>query len=164
MILTPHIIVGAAIGAKTQNLGLIIILGLLSHIILDRISHWDYNAFGICKYKKHKNSKALFISLIKVTTDGLMGFLIVFLVLSQKNLLNLNYLFFILFGSFIAILPDIILGLSFLVLPKKFSDKYIKLHGAFHSKKKQKEGEITFLGIATQIVVSIIACVVLLNL
>ena len=42
MIITPHLLVGAAIGAKTHNLGLIIILGLLSHLILDKIPHWDY--------------------------------------------------------------------------------------------------------------------------
>jgi hypothetical protein len=163
MILTPHILVGAAIGAKTQNLGLIVILGILSHFILDKIPHWDYQCLGIKNFKKTKNFKALFFNFLKIAIDGLIGLLIVLLVIWQKNILNLNYLPFILFGIFTCLLPDIALGFS-LFFSGKFAKKYIDFHHRFlhYFKNKEKEGKITFLGLSTEILVSVIAIIILL--
>ena len=155
MIFSPHIIIGAAIGAKTQNLGLIIILGLLSHFILDKIPHWDYSIKGIKNFRETKNFKTLIINLIKIAVDGLIGLLIIFLILWQKKLLDFSHLPFILLGVFISILPDILWGLSGFI-NSNFLDAFTKLHDRIHF-QKQKEGTITFLGFFTQIVLILIA-------
>ena len=157
MILTPHIIIGAAIGAKTHNLGLIIILGLLSHVILDKIPHWDYTFSNILNFPRTKNFKMLTIDLIKIAIDGLIGLLIVFLILWQKKLLNFSHLPFILLGIFISVLPDIILGFLILFVPPHLSGKYFAFHHKYlHFKHKQKEGKFTFPGLLTQILVIVI--------
>ena len=163
MILIPHIMVGAAIGAKTQNLGLIVILGILSHFILDKIPHWDYRCRAIKNFRKDRNFKALFFDFLKIAIDGLIGLSIAFLIIWQKNILNLNYLPFILFGIFACLLPDITLGFS-LLFSGKFAKKYIDFHHRFlhYSKDKEKEGKITFLGLSTEILVSTIAIIILL--
>lgn len=155
MILLPHIIMGATIGAKTQNLGLIIILGLLSHFILDKIPHWDYSIKDIENFRKTKNFKKLIINLIKTTLDGSIGLLIVFLVLWQKNLVNFDYLIFVFFGIFISTLPDILAILS-KITDNNFLNAFTKFHDFIHF-KNQKEGKITFLGFFSQIVIIIIS-------
>lgn len=160
MILTPHIIVGATIGAKTNHLGLIIILGLFSHLILDKIPHWDYINTGIKDFPKNKNFKKLFIDLIKIAIDGIIGLSIVFLIIRQTY--QLTNLFFILSGIFFSILPDIILFSAHIIGPRKFSEKYENFHHKFlhYHKNKQKEGKITFLGIITQILVIILSIII----
>ena len=42
MIITPHMLVGAAIGARVRNIWLVFILAWLSHYLLDFLPHWDY--------------------------------------------------------------------------------------------------------------------------
>lgn len=42
MILTSHILIGAAIGTKFDNYFVIFGLSLLSHFALDAIPHWEY--------------------------------------------------------------------------------------------------------------------------
>jgi len=160
MILTPHFIVGAAIGAKTHNLGLIIILGILSHYILDFIPHWDYVNHGIKDFHKTKDFKALFPDLFKITIDGLIGLLIVFLIVWQKDLLNLNNLIFVILGIFFSILPDILLFTA-IIFGGTLAQKYIDFHHKFlHcSKDKEKEGKITFLNISTQILIIILSII-----
>ncbi|MFZ5559265.1 MAG: hypothetical protein ACOZAL_00505 [Patescibacteria group bacterium] len=160
MIFTPHIILGAAIGAKTHNLGLIIILGLLSHFIMDKIPHWDYSWSGIKTFKKTNDFKTLFFDFLKIATDCIFGLLIVFLVSWYRNFLNFNYLPFILFGIFISILPDITIGLSWLSTGR--ATRHIKLLEKYHyPKDKEKEGKITFLGLTTEILVIIISIITL---
>jgi len=163
MILTPHILAGAVIGAKTQNLGLIIILGIISHFILDKFSHWEYINYGIRNFRKNKSFKSLFFDLFKITIDGLVGLLIVFLIVWQNHLLN-NWSF-ILFGIFFSILPDILLGLMWILVSPTLSEKYMKFHHSFlHGPKdKEKEGKITFLGLITQILVIIISIIILFS-
>ena len=159
MVFTPHIIVGAAIGAKTQDLGLIIILGFLSHFIMDKLPHWDYSWSGVRNFKKDKNFKAFFSDSLKMAADITFGLLIVFLILWYKNILSFDYLPFILFGIFISLLPDMIYGFSWLFTGK--SNKYTKFIESIHY--KQKEGKITFLGLLTEILTIVIAIIILLH-
>lgn len=161
MIFSPHIIVGAAIGAKTQNLGLIIILGLIIHVIMDKLPHWDYIWRGVKDFKKHKNIKILFRDSLKMAADLTFGFLIVLFILWYKDLLNLNYLPFILFGIFISLLPDMLYGFNWLLIGK--SNKLTKFIESLHCpENKEKEGKITFLGLITEILTIIIAVLILL--
>ena len=160
MIFAPHIIVGATIGAKTHNLGLIIILGLLTHFIMDKLPHWDYFWLGIKNFKKTKNFKALFYDFLKMGIDCTVGFLIVLPLLWYKNFLNFDYLPFILLGIFVSLLPDINFGLVRLIAgrPTKYTEICEK---NFHYKNKEKEGKITFLGLSTEILVIIISAIIL---
>jgi len=161
MIFTPHIIVGATIGAKTQNLGLIILLALLFHIIMDKIPHWDYTAIKyVNKFKKTKKIKHLFPIILKSLIDVVSGLLIAFLILWNTDLLSI--LPFVLLGIFFSVLLDIINTIAYLLPYKGFAKISIDFHEKFHD-KKIKEGEITFLSLATQIIV-ILICVFLLNL
>ena len=163
MILTPHILVGAAIGAKIHNLGLIIILGIFSHLILDKLPHWDYINSGIKDFRKSKNFEALFKDLFKIATDGIIGLLIVFLITWQTH--QLTNLFFIMLAIFVAVLPDILLGLVHLFAPRNFAEKYVKFHLRFlhFLKDKEKEGKITFFNISTEILVIVIAIIILFS-
>jgi hypothetical protein len=156
MIFSPHIVVGAVIGAKTHNLGLIIILGLASHFILDRIPHWEYDiSKNMDDFRTGRKIKGLSGLFLKIFLDAFIGLLIVLIPVIQRNLLDLKFLMFIFLGILFSVLPDILWGLSGFI-KNKFFDTCAKIHSAFHF-QKQKEGKITFLGLFTQIVVIIFA-------
>jgi hypothetical protein len=160
MILTPHLLIGAAIGAKTHNLGLIIILGLLSHLILDRIPHWDYPNTGISNFKKTKDLKRFIFDLLKIVIDGVVGIIIVFLLVRKTDLrLDIRNLIFILLGIIFATLPDIFLFFSFTVLSPEISRKIINFHNKFFHCKKEGH-RITFLNLTTEIIVIFLAILV----
>lgn len=162
MIFTPHIVVGAVIGAKTQNLGLIVILALLTHFIMDKIPHWDYNLPAVFRgFRKNKKIKPLLSDFVKMAIDITIGLLIVFTVIWSKNLLSFNHLCFISIGIILSILPDVIFGFAYLA-PGKTARKINKIGEFFHCKDKEKEGKITFLGLLTEILTTIIAIIILL--
>ncbi|TSD04208.1 MAG: Uncharacterized protein Athens071412_787 [Parcubacteria group bacterium Athens0714_12] len=153
MIISPHLIVGAAIGAKTNNLGLIIILGLISHLILDKIPHWDYAVFKNLEiFKKSRNLEYLLKPFLKMFIDGFVGLIIVFLLIVFKNI-PFNKLLFIGLGIFFSILPDIALIFSNLFIPEKDNTRYFLFHEKYLHSHKEKEGKITFPGLATQILI-----------
>jgi len=143
---------------------LIIILGILSHYILDFVPHWDYINHGIKNFHKTKDFKALFLDLFKIAIDGLIGLLIVLLVVWRKDLLNLNNLIFIILGIFFSILPDILLFAA-IIFRGTLTQKYVDFHHKFlHCPKdKEKEGKITFLNISTEILVTIISAIILFS-
>jgi hypothetical protein len=43
MVLTPHMLVGAAVGLKVKNLGAIWAIATLLHFLLDRLPHFEYS-------------------------------------------------------------------------------------------------------------------------
>jgi len=161
MLATPHIVVGALIGAKTHNLGLIVILGLLSHIIMDKIPHWDYSfSSDIERFKKEKSIKYLFPVTIKFFTDVVIGLLIVAIFIWQKNILNTENLIFILLGILFACFLDVIMLIAvFWNSNKTWQKIFIIMEKFLHFQHKEKEGQITFLGLATQILVIAIAII-----
>ncbi len=159
MIFTPHIVVGAIIGAKTHNLGLIIILGLLSHFILDMIPHWEYHSEGIKNYRKIKDFRAFILTLFKITIDGLIGLLIVFTMVELRGSINARYLLFILIGVFVSVLPDILLGFARIFGEGKLSEKYIHFHSKIIHQHKEKEGKITFLSLFTEILTVVLGII-----
>jgi len=110
MVITPHFLVGAVIGSRIKNWGIIAILAIISHVILDKIPHWDYGKGSIKRFAKTKSYKILFIFLLKIAIDGLLAIFIVLSIANYKQTVNAIYLAPILFGGLIAILPDIILG------------------------------------------------------
>jgi len=155
MILTPHILVGATIGIKTKKSLLIIILGLLSHFILDIIPHWDYSLSNIRHFSTTKDYNLLFIDISKILIDVIIGLLIVIFILRKKIMLNKNYIPYVVLGIFVSVLPDILWVLAGFV-ENELLDKFVTFHHHLHY-KPQKEGMVTFLGLITQIVTILIA-------
>lgn len=162
MIITPHLIVGAAIGAQIRNFGWIIILALLSHVILDKIPHWDYGKQIEALPRDEKFKTAVFTTLFQMIIDGMVGLITVLFIIWQKNIIEVKHLIFILTGIIVSLLPDFFLGIAKLISHKsKFSKKYIDFHKSIihypeHIKKP------TLIGLGTEIVVSIIAILILL--
>lgn len=160
MIYAPHIVIGAAIGAKTHNLGLIIILGILSHIILDKLPHWGYIVGPYIKrFRETKSLKSILPLIVNAIIDCLVGLLIVLVVIYQKNLLHYNELKFIILGIIFSFLPDAVLAIVYLFGSPSFFKKYYNFNRKYlHvATNEEKEGEITFLGLFTQIIVVILA-------
>ena len=159
MILTPHAIIGAVIGAKTHNLGLIVILGIFSHALLDHLPHWDYTNNGIRNFYETKNFKALFIDLFKIFLDGLLALVIILVIIFKNGLFDSDYIIFVVLGIFFSILPDILLFTA-VIFKEKFGQLFIDFHQKFLHSKKQKEGKITFLNISTEILIIIIGIII----
>lgn len=162
MVITPHLLIGAAIGAKIKNFGWIIILGIISHFILDKIPHWDYGEKTIVKFRENKSLKLLILFLVELFIDCSIGLSVAAIIIWQKNLLELKYLIFIVFGILISLLPDVILGFVWIFYKnlRPFSKKYINFHEKiFHSGKIIKKP--TLLGLGTEILISLIAALIL---
>lgn len=116
MILTTHLITGAAIASNVQPIPLGLILALLSHYLLDFIPHEDYPVNNIFE-KRWKNSKKDFL---KVGIDVLFGAIVVLIIAE-------NWLLAIL-GGFLGIAPDFGILLR-LLFPK---NKFLKAQSYFH--------------------------------
>ena len=122
MILTPHILVGAAIGTKTDNLWLVFVFGWLSHYALDALPHWEY----LDKLSEVVKTKNLF----KIFADFIIGIAVVLAItwhFSQKLP--------IFFGLLGAITPDILQGMAF-VLKLNCLKPLNKLHNKIHNSQK----------------------------
>jgi hypothetical protein len=140
-------------------------LGLATHVIFDKLPHWDYINRGIRNFSKTKDFKSLFCDLFKISIDGLIGFLLVFLTIwFSPRVFKIEDLVFVLIGIFFSVLPDIII-FSLIILGGSFSEKYRNFHRNFlhNYVEKEKEGKITFLGIATQILVITISIIILFS-
>lgn len=138
MIFTPHLIVGAAIGAKVRKPGLILILGIVSHILMDLIPHWEY-----------------LTTIPRMTVDFVAGFIILFFIMHKKKLFNINDLLFIALGIFAALIPDILLGIAQIIHTGGFATTYMYIQQNFiHSRKVMG---FNFMGVFPQIAVTLIA-------
>lgn len=164
MILTPHILVGAVIGAKINHLGLVIILGLISHFVLDKIPHWVFGRKAFEKFKQSKSYKILFVFFLQMIIDGLIGLGIVFLIIWQKNMIKPEYLIPILTGVLASTLPDIVLGSIklFGLESKKLLKNYIYFHQEICHSRKRHIKKPNLLGLGTQVLISTIAILILL--
>jgi hypothetical protein len=133
MILTPHLLVGAAIGQNIQNFWLVFVLAIFFHFLTDAIPHWDYvEDLG----GEIKNKFFFFIS--KASLDfGLGLFFILYFFWSSP------FLFYILTGALASVLPDVLVlfhGLLKVFFGKNLSFliKYQSFHNKFHLFKKVK--------------------------
>lgn len=163
MILASHLLIGAVIGAKIKHLGLIFVLALVSHFILDKIPHWDYGNRAVKRFLRTKSYKILFIFCLQVILDALVGLIIVFLIVWQKDMLKTQYLIPIFIGILGATLPDILLGAASL-LRKKFK-KLSKTYRKFHEETLHCHKHIlkpTPIGLGTEIVATLIAILILI--
>ena len=117
MILTAHLLAGAAIASKIQPAPLALFLAFLSHYFLDLIPHWEYSIDNI---KGKRWGKSLF-DFLKVGLDILAGVLLIFLFSENQPIIYA--------GAFLAIFPD---GLTLFGLI--FSNKLLEHNDDFHNK------------------------------
>lgn len=147
MLLTPHVAVGAAIGASTENLTYIIVLAFMSHFILDALPHTDWGTWH--EYKDFVLEKKDYILLL---ADVICILILIYIL--WDNILSNQY---IVLGMFFAILVDLIDNVPFWKynirkLPV-FSQLH-KFHRLFHFKIKPNYWQ---WGVLTQIAVIIIS-------
>jgi len=143
MPITPHMLVGAAIGTQSPNLLIAFCLGLVSHYLLDALPHWDYlpkdwlRKIGITRPDHFK----------KIGLDFILGAMIV-------SILTWSYpqKLLILAGITAALLPDF-----FQLIYYTFKIKWLKPLSRFH-KKIHLYDELPFrLGFPAILIVSLIA-------
>lgn len=133
MILTPHILIGAAIGTKTNNLWLSFALGWLSHYALDAMPHWEY---------LNKLSEAVKpTNLFRICVDFIVGVLLALII--TRHFPQKLPIFFGLLG---AVTPDILQGVAF-VLKLNCLKPLNKLHDKMHCSKELslKQGWFIFI-------------------
>ncbi|EKD55958.1 MAG: hypothetical protein ACD_58C00327G0002 [uncultured bacterium] len=153
MLLTPHVLVGASIGALTDNLALIILLAFVSHFVLDMLPHADWGMW----HSYEKNFKLTLKDYILVAID-ILGVLIFTYVLWNNADRNNN----ILIGAFFAILVDLIDNVPFwknyfrkLPIFSQMHQLHVRIH-------YQLDKKYWIWGVVTQIII-IAICFVYVN-
>lgn len=116
MILTCHLLTGAAIALKIQPTPLALILAFLSHYLLDIIPHREYSIKNIFEKRWSKS----FFDFLKVFLDIAFGALLILFLSKNQPIIYAGALF--------AILPD---GFTFLALIF-LKIKILRKHRNFH--------------------------------
>src|SRR3989344_2045791 len=150
MILSSHIITGAALGANFQNIYLMPTAAIALHFFLDKIPHYDYTIKPFS-----------FIVSAKVFADiGISAITILIIYLFFNPNINPAY---VIAGIFFSVLPDGFLLISF-IFQNKWLQKYRQFHDFFHwqsQKNPETNGEEkkipTFWNLSAQLIVIIIA-------
>ncbi len=139
MVLLPHMLIGAVIGSKFDNLWIIFIFGIISHFLTDMLPHWDY----VEDLKQELKTK-FWRLIIKLSLDFFGGLaLIYFAFQSSHSLIP------ILVGTAGAILPDFLVFIDYLCqVFLKTKSRVLGLSYAFHQKvhypKKYENFKIDF--------------------
>lgn len=123
MLETPHVIVGAAIASKIPNPLISLPLAFGSHFILDKVPHWNPHLnTETQKYGKvTKKSTALVVMDVGLA-------LVSGLTIASTSLPSVSHALVILFGSFFAVLPDVVEGPYFFL---NYKTNFIKKWIAF---------------------------------
>lgn len=138
MLTTPHLLVGAAIGAQIGNPLVVVPVAGASHFVLDSVPH----LMGFIEVEDLDKKDVLF-----VLADVLLGVGILFL-LSLNNP-NWEILWI---GAIAGMLPDFHHTAQVLFGPD-FLKRYTKVHMKFHYKKPLR----LLPGIATQLITTVVA-------
>lgn len=127
MILFPHLLIGAVIGAKVPNLPAVFILSVISHFIADKLPHWEYIDKELTEFK---SKKEWLIFLIKATLDFGLGIILLFYFFWQSPIWPAVVL-----GAFASVLPDFLIFINWLFPKIKILEVYRKFHHQSHLKK-----------------------------
>jgi len=127
MILLPHLLIGAAIGAKVQNLPAVFILSILSHFIADKLPHWEYLDKELTEFK---SKKEWLVFLIKVFLDFGLGILLLSYFFWQSPLWPA-----VAVGALASVLPDFLIFLNWLFPKTRILESYRNFHHQSHLKK-----------------------------
>ncbi|MFH0906810.1 MAG: hypothetical protein ABIC36_03325 [bacterium] len=92
MVILPHMLAGAVVGARSRNIATAFIFSIIVHFLIDALPHWDYLS---------KIDISSSIHILKIFIDFVLGCVLVwFLCRSHPRRL------FILIAIFAALLPD----------------------------------------------------------
>lgn len=146
MILTPHIIAGAALATRIHSPILLAVSAIVLHHMLDMIPHWDYD---ILSSKKS--------AIMKIGTDmavaGIIMLILIWNLPPREQILMLC-------GGFFGILPDGLLFIN-IISGKKLFVHFVKFHDFWHYLILEKGRHPSFiLGLATQIIVIAISLLI----
>jgi len=129
MILSPHMLVGAAIGFKVNSYGAILVIATLLHFLFDRLPHSEY----LKKLNFNNISiRNLFILFLFAFIDILAGILLIWIFLKDSI-----YSYCVLLGMMISILPDGVVFLHVFArrifnLENPILKKFYLLHNYIH--------------------------------
>ena len=143
MVLTPHILAGAALGAGITNPAAAAVGAFTLHFALDAIPHWDYDIYSSRK-------KAA----LKVGADlAIAGIAVLFLIRHMPPEQQISTLI----GGFFGVLPDGLLFLSF-IFKNKYLDRFARFHNFWHWLIVPKGTKSPFIwGFGIQVVVILLA-------
>jgi len=144
MLLTPHILTGAAIIILVQNPILGLIFVLLSHYFLDLFPQTEYTIKTI---RARQWSKSL-PDFLKVFLDILLGLTIVFFITGYSPL--------ILAAAAVALFPDGLTLLHCIFPANRLLKQHLKIHTAINDVCTNKKIPAV-LGIVSQVIVIAIA-------
>lgn len=144
MLTTPHLLVGAAVGAQFHNPMLVVPMAAGSHFVFDSVPH----LMGFIEVEDLDKKDLAF-----VVGDVLLGLGLLALLTINRTNADLLWL-----GAFCSVLPDFHHTFQVLFGPDKLA-KYNKFHLRFHYKKPMK----ILPGMATQIVTVLIAIALILH-
>lgn len=150
MILTTHALTGAVIGKNIDNVGLIIIVSIAFHFLLDNLHHGEY---------LNPNSKLN--EFWKVAIDVILGLSIIGVTFAVSDL---SYFTMrnILIGAFFSMFPDL-LTFFYWKIGVKSLEKIYNLHLRTHRfPPLSKEREWTFKNATNDILVSLLSMALLL--
>jgi hypothetical protein len=102
---TPHVAVGAAIATKIPNPLISIPLALASHIVLDRIPHWNPHFYTETQKYGHPKKESIVFSIADVALSVGLG-----LYVASRALPDQGHFWTILLASFAAVAPDVVKG------------------------------------------------------
>lgn len=153
MILATHALAGAVIGKNIDNPGLIIILSLAVHFLMDAFRHGEYvEVFS--KNTSLKNSGW------KVALDLIIGFTVILLIAHFQKLETWQ-IKNIALGAISSVFPDFITSIYW-KFRWRFLEKYYAFHSWLHKYPRfAKERQWTLRNALNDIIISL-ACVVIL--
>ena len=142
MVITPHMLVGAAIGTQFNNPWSVFILGLFSHYLLDALPHWDYLSRVKIANPDH---------LKKIGLDFILGgfFVLILTWSSPQKLL-------ILIAVAATLLPDCLEAFY-----QNFDIKWLKSLSQFHHKIHYQKRLSFWPGLLFPLIVSLITLSIL---
>ena len=137
MVITPHVLAGAALGTQIANPLLVAVGAMALHHVLDMVPHWDYDIMSSKKAGARKIA-------LDVACAGVATFALIWNLPPETQLLAL-------WGGFFGILPDGFLALH-IFSNEKYFPRYARFHGFWHYLVIPKGQKPHFaLGLATQI-------------
>lgn len=147
MLETPHVAIGAAIATKVANPALSLPLALLSHLLVEKVPHWNPHIFTEKDKTGVVSKKSLKIIILDSSLALLVGGFI-----AIRTYPDIKRVTVILLASFLSVLPDLIEApYFFLNLNKPWIKKYI------HWQRGLQQDTTFLFGMVTQTIVVIIA-------
>jgi len=142
MVLTPHMLIGAAIGSQVSSSWLAFLFGLISHYLIDSIPHWEYIDRANASDPGHVK---------QILLDFVIGIILILaLVWSDLNMI-------IVIAVMGSILPDFLHGMCY-----NFNIKWLKPHLLMHHKIHSFKRLSFWQGVPMTVMVSLAAILVLI--